>query len=183
MDPLDSLDVFADADNDGVLTWEEFELGTDPTSAADVAPANGIPDDYEKKHDLTNVNPDGDLDNDGLTNLQESQHGTDPHKADTDGDGIGDKQELMLAMNPRDSFDGRADLDGDGLSASEEVAHGTNPNSRDSDGDGYGDGREVAGGSQPTNQRASQPTKGLPMRLSFYHQLTTRFTCMWRGNR
>ncbi|WP_198141265.1 LamG-like jellyroll fold domain-containing protein [Verrucomicrobium spinosum] len=162
LDPLDSLDVFADADNDGVLTWEEFELGTDPTSAADVAPANGIPDDYEKKHDLTNVNPDGDLDNDGLTNLQESQHGTDPHKADTDGDGIGDKQELMLAMNPRDSFDGRADLDGDGLSASEEVAHGTNPNSRDSDGDGYGDGREVAGGSQPTNPTSKPTNQGPP---------------------
>ncbi|MFC4652185.1 Ig-like domain-containing protein, partial [Lactococcus nasutitermitis] len=47
-----------------------------------------------------------DTDNDGLTDSQEAAKGTDPTKADTDGDGINDKDDA----NPLGT-----DLDGDGL--------------------------------------------------------------------
>lgn len=161
LDPLESFDVFSDYDGDGVLAWEEYEQNTDPNSAADVDPANGIPDDYEKKYNLANQLPDADPDGDGLTNQQESEAGTDPWKADTDGDGLSDDVEVSIDLNPRSKSDGNADFDGDGLTNAQEIALGTNPNSRDSDGDGYSDGREVAEGSDP-NSASNTPEEGDP---------------------
>lgn len=38
----------------------------------------------------------GDADSDGLTNLQEFQHGTDPLSADSDGDGVTDRDEILF---------------------------------------------------------------------------------------
>lgn len=65
-----------------------------------------------------------DQDLDGLTDAQEKQYGTDPTKADTDGDGILDKDEIMIYhTNPL-----KADTDGDGFSDGYEVRHGLNPN-------------------------------------------------------
>ncbi|MSR85167.1 hypothetical protein EXS71_01880 [Candidatus Uhrbacteria bacterium] len=58
-----------------------------------------------------------DPDQDGLTNDQELQLGTDAQKADTDGDGLSDGDEI--------------------------VKYGTNPINPDSDGDTYPDGSEV----------------------------------------
>lgn len=43
-----------------------------------------------------------DLDSDGLTNAQEAALGTDPFKADTDGDGFWDNQEIEASSNPLD---------------------------------------------------------------------------------
>ncbi len=67
---------------------------------------------------------------------------TNPLKADTDGDGISDREELTVhGTNPT-----IADTDADGLSDFQEVyIHLTNPFLADTDGDGLTDGQEVNG--------------------------------------
>ena len=62
-----------------------------------------------------------DKDDDGLTNKEEEELGTDPEKADTDGDGLSDGDEVLT--------------------------HESNPLEADSDGDGYDDSAEVDAGS------------------------------------
>ncbi len=81
-----------------------------------------------------------DPDHDGLTNREERQLGTDPKKADTDGDGLSDGDEVKkYNTNPL-----KADTDGDGLSDGDEVLkYHTDPNKADTDGDGLSDGDEV----------------------------------------
>jgi outer membrane protein OmpA-like peptidoglycan-associated protein len=85
-----------------------------------------------------NSNPDPD--NDGLLNDVEKQLGTDPNKADTDGDGLSDGDEVnVYKTNPL-----KADSDGDGLNDGDEIkVNKTDPNKADTDGDGLGDGDEV----------------------------------------
>ena len=75
-----------DPDGDGLTTWREYELGTDPLSSD--TDGDGIPDDADLAAGVssTNVDPDGD----GLTNAREAQLGTDPNNPDTDGDGVPD---------------------------------------------------------------------------------------------
>lgn len=61
--------------------------------------ADGIPDDAELRLGLNPLDPTDaflDADHDGLTNLQEFQTGTDIQKADSDGDGLTDGQEVLL---------------------------------------------------------------------------------------
>lgn len=72
-------------------------------------------------------------------------HGTDPLRADTDGDGLPDGDEVTLHRT--DPL--RADSDGDGLSDMREFALGTDPMSPDTDGDGLLDGWEAAHGLDP----------------------------------
>jgi hypothetical protein len=87
---------------------------------------DGIPDDWERSHGLDPNNAvDGaaDPDHDGLTNLREFQLGTEPQKADTDGDGLKDGEEVDR--------------------------YHTNPLLWDSDGDGISDGLEVRSASDP----------------------------------
>jgi hypothetical protein len=83
---------------------------------------------------------DGDLDEDGLTNERELEVGTDPEKADTDGDGLVDGEEVeTYGTDPT-----VPDSDGDGLEDGPEVnTHGTDPTKPDTDGDGLDDGSEV----------------------------------------
>ena len=65
-----------------------------------------------------------DKDLDGLTDAEEKKYGTDPAKADTDGDGILDKDEIAIyRSNPL-----KADTDGDGVKDGAEVRRGLNPN-------------------------------------------------------
>lgn len=121
--PLDEDDT----DNDGLLNWQEDELGTNKT----------------------NVDSDGD----GLTDSQEIIIGTDPLKVDSDGDGVDDYSELMDGTNPLDEFDYEkkdlvdktegADNDGDGLFNEHEIELGTDVDNSDTDGDGLSDGMEV----------------------------------------
>ena len=63
-------------------------------------------------------------------------YGTDPNKADSDGDGLSDGDEVTRQTDPLD-----LDTDDDGLEDGEEVAtYGTDPKDSDSDDDGLEDG-------------------------------------------
>jgi hypothetical protein len=77
-----------------------------------------------------------DTDRDGLTDEVEAKLGTDPTKVDTDGDTLGDGEEVLL----RGSDPLKTDTDGDTVSDDREVANGTAPNNFDTDGDGLEDG-------------------------------------------
>ena len=62
-----------------------------------------------------------------------------PLSADSDGDGLGDAEEVALGLNPAS-----ADSDDDGLGDSAELGeYGTDPAKWDTDGDGLPDGDEV----------------------------------------
>lgn len=75
---------------------------------------------------------DGDDDGDGLGNTREKELGTDPNLADTDQDGLTDREEvLQWKTDPLNR-----DTDNDTLSDGDEVLNGTNPNNEDTDGDG-----------------------------------------------
>lgn len=75
-----------------------------------VAPAN-----------LVNYPPDSDKD--GLSDEEEKSLGTDPNKADTDSDGLFDREEVKVyKTDPQ-----KADTDGDGHSDGDEVKSGYNP--------------------------------------------------------
>jgi|GEM_PF-308817 len=68
-----------------------------------------------------------------------------PEAKDSDADGMPDSLEEKLGTNPFS-----ADTDGDGLGDYEEVfVYGTNPNNSDTDGDGISDGAEVKAGTNP----------------------------------
>lgn len=67
-----------------------------------------------------------DSDGDGLTNAEELEAGTLSNKADTDDDGLGDREEVEV--------------------------YGTDPRNEDTDGDGYLDGQEVKGGYNPNGE-------------------------------
>lgn len=86
-------------------------------------------------------NDDDDDDGDGLTNGQERELGTNPNSPDTDGDGLSDKDEVLIyKTNPA-----KADTDGDGLSDGDEVwRFRTDPNKPDTDNDGLSDGAEIS---------------------------------------
>ncbi|MEW5759379.1 MAG: DUF4129 domain-containing protein, partial [Candidatus Thermoplasmatota archaeon] len=70
--------------------------------------------------------------------------GTNPNKADSDGDGINDYDELKLDTDPS-----KPDSDGDGINDYDEIKNGTDPNCQDTDGDGLSDSEEKDFGSDP----------------------------------
>src|SRR6266404_5661805 len=92
---------------------------------------DGIPDDAEITLGLDPHNPvdaQEDFDRDNLTNLQEFLLGTDIRKADTDGDGLSDGDEVnTYHTNPL-----LADTDGDLITDGVEVQTGSNPLDRNS---------------------------------------------------
>jgi alpha-tubulin suppressor-like RCC1 family protein len=85
--PVDTSFLTADPDGDGLPTWLELKLGTDPWKAD--TNGDGIPDGLAIKSGISATSLD--IDGDGLTNAQELLLGTDPFRADTDGDGVNDK--------------------------------------------------------------------------------------------
>lgn len=111
------------------------------------------------------THPDDDCD--GLGNAMETEHGLDPQAADTDDDGIEDRDELLLtrtdAQNPDTDgdgvLDGEEDPDGDGLTIAEEVEVGSHPRAADGDADGLADPREIELGTEPL--RADTDEDGL----------------------
>jgi outer membrane protein OmpA-like peptidoglycan-associated protein len=91
-----------------------------------------------------------DTDGDGLNDGEEvNRYKTDPLKADTDGDGLNDGEEVnRYKTDPL-----KWDTDGDGLSDGDEVnRYKTDPLKWDTDGDGLSDGAEV-------NQYKTDPLK------------------------
>jgi alpha-tubulin suppressor-like RCC1 family protein len=75
-----------DPDGDGIPSWMEMKLGTDPFNAD--TNGDGIPDGAAINSGLSATNPD--MDGDGVPNKLEILNGTDPLRVDTDGDGIPD---------------------------------------------------------------------------------------------
>ncbi len=119
------LDTYSDNWAKGSMNW----LGTDwyPTARVGVSFYVGS-------------SPDDDNDGDGLTNGYEQKIGTDPNKADTDGDGLTDYEEVTKTHT--DPL--KADSDGDGLSDGDEIMkYHTDPLKTDTDGDGLTDAAEV----------------------------------------
>ncbi len=128
---------------------------------------DGLDDTWELGyfHNLTAATGSGDNDSDGLNNLEEQAAGTNPVDTDTDGDNLGDAEEI----NVHGSDPTITDSDADGLSDGEEVSaangHVTDPTKADSDDDGFNDALEIAEGSDPNNQ-ADFPNTLLPLRLN-----------------
>ncbi len=132
---LQMIEVFGDADNDGIT--DDYELAhTDPPSA-------------------TGLNPNDDLENDGLTNLQEFENGTDPNDPDSDDDTLGDAEEVAGAGSRPPTDPASADTDRDGLSDLVESNTGTwvgssdtgtSPVLADTDGDALSDMAETNSG-------------------------------------
>ncbi len=124
-------------------------------------------DGYELSLNPPSNPTDGDTDNDGLIDglegtLRYDSNHTYYNNPDTDGDGLGDLQELLMGTDPRNPdsdkdliADGQEvykfgtdpfinDTDGDGLLDGEETFfYHTNPHAADTDGDGIIDGREA----------------------------------------
>jgi len=94
-----------------------------------------------------------DGDSDGLYDDDEANvYGTDPFTFDTDGDGMGDGEEIYLGTDPLTAggSPARIDSDGDGLYDDDEGAiYGTSSTVYDTDGDGVSDGEEVNLGTDP----------------------------------
>lgn len=148
-----------------------------PDELADDADNDGLPDAWEKQHNVSD--PNGDEDGDGLNNLGEYRRGTDPNNPDTDGDGLSDLVETNTGVWVSATDTGTnplvADTDQDGLLDGVETNTGvfvdanntgTNPHQRDTDGDMVGDATEVIMGSNP-NLSTSRPTPKLVHRYSF----------------
>ncbi len=144
----DILPEDTDTDGDGITDATEAELGFDPYSPD--SDGDGLPDGYElytlypiQLHRGYSAEAPiyafNDYDHDGLDNLEEYQAGTNPGNADTDGDGVGDREELVthgtVPLLP--------DTDGDGLNDGLEIRRGMNPLHQDSDADGVPDGEEI----------------------------------------
>ncbi|MGN0877186.1 MAG: hypothetical protein ACI4TC_07955 [Kiritimatiellia bacterium] len=86
-----------------------------------------------------------DTDGDGIVDFEEIHNlHTSPRTGDTDGDDVGDGDEVDSGLDPT-----VPDSDGDGLSDGEEITLGTDPLNSDSDGDGISDGGELESGGDP----------------------------------
>ena len=138
-------------------------------AAFDDTDGGGIPDAFETPLGLNPDDPSddtADTDGDGLNNKVEVVDlGTDHTKPDTDGDGLDDKTE---SEGPTDPLN--ADTDGDGLSDGVETNTkvfvsatdtGTDPTNPNTDGDHVKDGDEIAGGSNPLDPNDPPLPRGI----------------------
>lgn len=87
-----------DLDSDGDGLSDKQELGLKSNPYAEDTNQDGINDAEALKQDISLI--DNDLDKDGLTNFEEGIRGTDPRKADSDGDGTDDYQQIFGHPRP-----------------------------------------------------------------------------------
>ena len=151
LNPLDSNDAFADADEDGLANVYEKHYGTDPQNPD--TDGDGLPDGWEVKY----INPAGVETAPSLDPLSaEGDYGA---NGDPDGDGFTNIEEYTYGSNPI-VFDGPdKDTDRDGLSDQEERENGvwTDPALTDTDDDEFDDYQENAAGTDGYNS-LSKPT-------------------------
>ncbi len=83
---VSNASLFDDADQDGLLGWQEYLAGTDPLAVD--SNGNGLSDLVDVRRRSQSADPDDD--GDGVPNVVEIAQGTDPFRADTDGDGVSD---------------------------------------------------------------------------------------------
>lgn len=127
-----------DYDGDGLQSWEERLLGTDPYDYDGDTDNDGMDDGFEFIYEfdpLSAVDAQQDADGDLLSNAWEAALGLNPRLTDSNGNGISDGDE------DRD-FDGLGNL-------AELQTHGTDPSQPDTDLDGLFDGWEIANGFDP----------------------------------
>lgn len=79
----DNTWLLGDADQDGLPTWREYHLSTDPVNAD--TNGNGVTDGIEA---FGGTAANHDSDGDGSPTWIEVARGSDPFRADTDGDGV-----------------------------------------------------------------------------------------------
>ena len=131
-------DGFEDKNRNGKQDWNAT-LFTGETSASKAdSDGGGVPDGKELLTDLTNpLDPtddaNGDNDGDGVKNKTEVKLGLNPKNPDSDGDTISDGQESNLGQ--------LVDTDGDGVEDAKDL---------DSDGDGVPDAQEAGDGDWKT---------------------------------
>ena len=78
--------LLGDQDGDGLLTWQEFDYGSDPVNPD--TNGDGLLDGAAAASGKSLLN--ADMDADGVTNLIERSRGTDPFRVDSDGDTYSD---------------------------------------------------------------------------------------------
>jgi alpha-tubulin suppressor-like RCC1 family protein len=78
--------LLGDQDGDGLLTWQEFQYGSDPVTPD--TNGDGLLDGAAAASGKSLLNVD--MDADGVTNLIERSRGTDPFRVDSDGDTYSD---------------------------------------------------------------------------------------------
>ncbi|MDD4735771.1 MAG: hypothetical protein PHP44_06665 [Kiritimatiellae bacterium] len=85
----------------GSSQWDALAATTQEPSLLD-NDGDGLPNAWEILHALNPEDPTdalSDADADGLTALEEYHAGTNPNNPDTDGDGVGDYEEVVLALS------------------------------------------------------------------------------------
>ncbi|MGI9243227.1 MAG: hypothetical protein ACR2RV_20685, partial [Verrucomicrobiales bacterium] len=151
------------------ISVDELRIATEFNDITGIVNPDADNDGMDDGWELTNMvdDPEDDPDSDELTNLEEFEAGTNPNEADTDADGIDDKQELDGTGNRFDSLATdpvEGDSDGDGLGDGAEVSDTngfvTNPNSPDTDSDGENDATEIAEGTDPLDPTSNSAALG-----------------------
>jgi len=169
-DPNDPSDDDPDPDNDGVPTWQEVLLGTDPLDAD--TDGDGLSDGEELSpgQDGWVTDPlDADSDDDGLSDGEEGVLGADgyitnPTNPDTDGDGLSDGLEVGAVGVPASVSDGQGISvggTGPGFVPDSDPTTTTDPTNPDTDGGGVPDGLEDADGDGYWDIDERNPLDGL----------------------